>query len=241
MRVAGFGRGVSGPAAHSCGSLAGCRDGAAARGAWSANSRDAAREMAAMRCRPVAVGRQPAGWLRLARSMLLASTALLATSLPLTTSLLLTSITLPAQQQPAAELPETVTVVAFSDLAKLSGDRLARQRGVAARRVVRGDGRRTRRDRRGAAGNDTVAVVVTKTDRGLHLRSELLERGRSLGVRSSWLPAGSLGAVTATAAGDGFLLWSQARRFPDLRDLGTPRCAARCCPRPAWPGSCSVP
>ena len=136
-------------------------------------------------------------------------------------ALLLVAAALAAQQQPAAERPATVTVLASSAVAKLSGDRLAASVAwllgewygpAVAARAATGDA---------APAAAQLLLSLTATDRGLHLRSELVERGRSLGVRSSWLPAGSLGAVTATAAGDGFLLWSQARRFPHLRDLGT--------------------
>ena len=132
-----------------------------------------------------------------------------------------------AQQQPAAPRTATVTVVAASAVDRLPGDRLAA--GVA---WLLGEWYGPAVAGRAAAGGDTTGaartggtrlqLALTASDRGLHLRSELIEQGRSAGVRSSWLPAGSLGAVTATAAGDGFLLWSEARRFPHLRRLGTP-------------------
>ena len=132
-----------------------------------------------------------------------------------------------AAQQPAARRTTTVTVAATSAVDRLTGDRLAA--GVAwllgewygpavAGRAVPGG------ETTGAArtGTTRLQVALTGGDRGLHLRSELIEQGRSVGVRNSWLPAGSLGAVTATAAGDGYLLWSEARGFPHLRGLGTP-------------------
>ncbi len=133
---------------------------------------------------------------------------------------------LAAQQHPAERRTTTVTVVATSAVDRLPGDRLA-----AAVAWLLGEWYGPAVAGRAAPGGETDApppeairlqLALTEGDRGLHLRSELIERGRSAGVRSAWLPAGSVGAVTATAAGDGFLLWSEARRFPHLRGLGTP-------------------
>ncbi|MDE0023014.1 MAG: hypothetical protein OXP69_01235, partial [Spirochaetaceae bacterium] len=149
-------------------------------------------------------------------------------------ALLLTALAaaeLAAQPQPAARrtttTTTTVTVVAGSEVDRLPGDRLAA--GVA---WLLGEWYGPAVAGRAAPGGDTAGgarpgatrllLALTEGDRGLHLRSELVEQGRSVGVRNSWLPAGSLGAVTATAAGDGFLLWSEARRFPHLHRLGAP-------------------
>lgn len=133
----------------------------------------------------------------------------------------LAAAVLPAQQRPAAQRAATVTVRASSAVARLPGDRLAASvawlldewyaPAVAARTATAG-----------APATTRLVLALTRSERGLHLRSELIESGRSLGVRSSWLPDESLGAVTATAAGDGFLLWSEARAFPHLRSLGPP-------------------
>ena len=208
MRVAGGGRGGRRPAAQSCGHSAGRRDRACGRGGRAANVPDAALGVSRIAEHSEwthGIGQwRRTGWRLLCGALLLVGAAL------------------PAQQQPAAERPATVTVTASSAVAKLSGDRLAASvawllgewygPAVAARAATGG----------AAPAAAQLLLSLTATDRGLHLRSELVEGGRSLGVRSSWLPAGSLGAVTATAAGDGFLLWSQARRFPHLRDLGTP-------------------
>ena len=208
MRVAGGGRGGRRPAAQSCGHSAERRDRACGRGGRAANVPDAALGVSRIAEHSEwthGIGHwRRTGWRLLCGALLLVGAAL------------------PAQQQPAAERPATVTVTASSAVAKLSGDRLAASvawllgewygPAVAARAATGG----------AAPAAAQLLLSLTATDRGLHLRSELVEGGRSLGVRSSWLPAGSLGAVTATAAGDGFLLWSQARRFPHLRDLGTP-------------------
>ena len=159
-----------------------------------------------------------ARWRRLCAALLLAGARW-----PLLCGVLvLAGAALPAQQQPAAVRPATVTVVASSTVAKLSGERLAASvawllgewygPAVAARAAIDGATPATTR----------LLLSLAATDRGLHLRSELVERERSLGVHNSWLPAGSVGAVTATAAGDGFLLWSEARRFPHLDDLDSP-------------------
>ena len=128
--------------------------------------------------------------------------------------LLMAAALLPAQQQ------VTVAVRASSTEAKLPGDLLAASvawllgewygPAVAARAWTDG----------GTAAAAQLRLALTATGAGLQLHSELVERGRALGVRTSWLPAGSLGAVTATAAGDGFRLWSEARRFAHLHDLG---------------------
>ena len=139
----------------------------------------------------------------------------------------LAAVALAAQQQPAAQRTTPVTVVAASAVDRLSGDRLAA--GVA---WLLGEWYGPAIAGRAAPGGETggttrpeatrLLLTLTESDRGLRLRSELIEQGRSVGVRSSWLHAGSLGAVAATAAGDGFLLWSEARGFPHLRGLGTP-------------------
>lgn len=135
----------------------------------------------------------------------------------------LAATVLPAQRQPAAERPAAVTVVASSAVEKLPADRLAGSvawllgewygAAVVGRAATGGAAR---------PGATRLQLALSEGDRGLHLRSELVEQGRSVGVRNAWLPAGSLGAVTATAAGDGFLLWSEARAFPHLRAPATP-------------------
>lgn len=169
---------------------------------------------------------------------------------------LLAAVVLPGQQQ-AAGRPAAVTVVASSEVAKLSGERLAAsvawllrewygpavtgraatggtQTGVTAPTVTPAGGTPPNGTVHGGTppngtlhggtphGSAQLRLALTASERGLHLRSELVEHGHSLGVRNSWLPDGSLGAVTATAAGDGFLLWSEARGFPHLQDLATP-------------------
>ena len=131
----------------------------------------------------------------------------------------LAAAVLPAQQ-PAA----TVAVVATSEVTALPGEQLAASvawllgewygPAVAARPAPGGTAT--------ASAPTRLLLALTETDGGLNLRSELTDSGRSLGVRNAWLPEGSLGAVTATAVGDGFLLWSQAYRFPHLRGLSTP-------------------
>ena len=143
-------------------------------------------------------------------------------------TLLLAGALLTAQPQPAAGQPAMVTVAATSAVAALPGERLAASAAWLLGEWY-GPALTARVAPAGAAAAPAASpsaarllLALTETDRGLHLHSELVVSGRSLGVRDAWLPHGSLGAVTATAAGDGYLLWSQARRFPHLRDLATP-------------------
>ena len=145
-------------------------------------------------------------------------------------TLLLAGALLTAQPQPAAGQPAMVTVAATSAVAALPGERLAASvawllgewygPALAARTAPAGAAAAHAAPTASAAAR--LLLALTETERGLHLHSELVSSGRSLGVRNAWLPHGALGAVTATAAGDGYLLWSQAHRFPHLRSLAAP-------------------
>ena len=64
-----------------------------------------------------------------------------------------------------------------------------------------------------------LRLAVAAGTHGVKLRSELIAPDGSATTRSAWLPPGSLGALTATAAADGFWLWAQAQRFPHLAAL----------------------
>jgi len=61
-----------------------------------------------------------------------------------------------------------------------------------------------------------LRLAVAEGEHGVQLRSELTAPDGTAATRNAWLPRGAPGAVTATAAADGFWLWAQARRFPHL-------------------------
>ena len=76
-----------------------------------------------------------------------------------------------------------------------------------------------------------LRLAVAAGTHGMTLRSELIAPDGSATTRGAWLPPGSLGALTATAAADGFWLWAQAQRFPHLAALA--RAPARTASLPA--------
>lgn len=135
---------------------------------------------------------------------------------------LIGSAPLSAQQRPAPERPGTraaIAVDATSSLPALSGNQLA---ASVAWLLGKWYGRYVI----GRPGVDSaegppwrLRLAVAAGTRGVKLRSELIAADGSATTRSAWLPAGSLGALTATAAADGFWLWAQAQRFPHLAAL----------------------
>ena len=126
---------------------------------------------------------------------------------------LLGSAPLPAQQR------AVITVDATSSLPALPGGRLAASvawllgewygRYVVGHPAVDSAERPPWR----------LRFAVAAATHGVKLRSELIAPDGSATTRSAWLPPGSLGALSATAAADGFWLWAQARRFPHLAAL----------------------
>ena len=139
---------------------------------------------------------------------------------------LLGSVPLPAQQGPAParrDARDAIAVQATSTLPALPGRQLAAS--VAwllaewyGRHVASRPGAGSTADR-----SWRLQLAVTEDAHGLQLRSTLTAPGGAVsgvaGTRTAWLPPGSLGALTATAAADGFRLWSQARQFPYLAEL----------------------
>ena len=129
--------------------------------------------------------------------------------------LLLLAAALPAQQRPVP-----VSIDAISTVAAVPGERLA----ASVARLL-GEWYGALLDARPAdaatSGQWRLRFAFTRTDRGLELTSELWDGDRPTpaAAHTSWLPPGSLGSVVATAAGDGFRLWSQAHRFPFPGDL----------------------
>ena len=124
----------------------------------------------------------------------------------------------PAPAPPLGE-PDAIAVQASSDLPALPGSQLA-----ASVAWLLGEWYGQRVTGRPAAGSPEGArwrlqLSVTAGTHGVQLRSELTTPNGTAGTRNAWLPPGSLGALTATAAGDGFWLWSQAQRFPYLSEL----------------------
>ena len=135
---------------------------------------------------------------------------------------LLGSVPLPAQQRPAQEHPGTraaIAVDATSSLPALPGGQLAASvawlLGEWYGRYVIGHPAVASAERPPWRLRLAVAAGI----HGVKLRSELIDPDGSATTRSAWLPPGSLGALTATAAADGFWLWAQARRFPHLAAL----------------------
>ena len=135
---------------------------------------------------------------------------------------LLGSAPLPAQQRPAPERPGTraaIAVDATSSLPALPGSQLAASvawllgewygRYVIGHPAVDSAERPPWR----------LRLAVADGTHGVKLRSELIAPDGSATTRGAWLPPGSLGALTATAAADGFWLWAQAQRFPHLAAL----------------------
>ena len=135
---------------------------------------------------------------------------------------LLGSAPLAAQQRPAPAPrgePEAIAVQATSDLPALPGDQLA-----ASVAWLLGEWYGQHVTGRPAPGSLAgprwrLQLSVTAGRHGVQLRSELTAPGGAAATRDAWLPPGSLGALTATAAADGFWLWSQARQFPYLAEL----------------------
>ena len=135
---------------------------------------------------------------------------------------LLGSATLPAQERPAPEHPgarAAIAVGATSSLPALPGAQLAASvawllgewygRYVIGHPAVDSAERPPWR----------LRLAVAAGTHGVKLRSELIAADGSATTRVAWLPPGSLGALTATAAADGFWLWAQAQRFPHLAAL----------------------
>ena len=135
---------------------------------------------------------------------------------------LLGSAPLPAQQRPAPERPgtrATIAVDATSSLPALPGSQFAASVAWLLGEWYAGY----------VIGHPAVdsaerppwrlRLAVAAGTHGVKLRSELITPDGSATTRSAWLPPGSLGALTATAAADGFWLWAQAQRFPHLAAL----------------------
>ena len=135
---------------------------------------------------------------------------------------LLGSVPLAAQQRPAPERPGTraaIAVDATSSLPALPGGQLAASvawlLGEWYGRYVTGHPAVDSAER----PPWRLRLAVAAGTHGVKLRSELIAPDGSATARSAWLPPGSLGALTATAAADGFWLWGQAQRFPHLAAL----------------------
>ncbi len=126
---------------------------------------------------------------------------------------LLGSVPLPAQQRPAIAVDATSSLPALpggqfaASVAWLLGEWYGRY--VIGHPAVDSAERPPWR----------LRLAVAAGAHGVNLHSELVAPDGSATTRSAWLPPGSLGALTATAAADGFWLWAQARRFPHLAAL----------------------
>ena len=149
---------------------------------------------------------------------------------------LLGSASLPAQRRPAPGRPETraaIAVDATSSLPALPGGDLAASvawlLGEWYGRYVIGHAAVDSAERTPWR----LRLAVATGTHGVRLRSELVAPDGSATPRSAWLPPGSLGALTATAAADGFWLWAQAQRFPHLAALAPAPARVALLPAPA--------